>query len=32
MDNSYGDYKGVGLYSFELWRDEGVVSVGDNMV
>lgn len=30
--NSHGDHKGVGLYSFEPWRDEGVASVGDNMV
>lgn len=32
MENSHGDHKGVGLYSFEPWRDEGVASVGDNTV
>lgn len=31
-ENSHGDHKGVGSYSFEPWGDEGVASVGDNTV
>lgn len=31
-ENSHGGHKGVGSYSFEPWRDEGVANVGDNTV